>query len=297
LDADGRFTGLLIRPDEVKTTTLEEALAGFRGLQGRVSVLVLSDGNERGSIEADAPLAVGSTFKLATLSALRADIDKKKRSWKDVVELRPGLKSLPSGMLQEWPDHAPLTIYSLAALMISRSDNTATDALIDLVGREAIEPLAPRNKPYLMTREMFLLKAPGNGELLARFQHGDETARRAVLKELRDKPLPKAETYPTEPTALDVEWFFTVRELCGLMKGVHDLPLMSINPGLAKRDAWKSIAYKGGSEPGVINMTTWVEKGGHAHCVAATWNAPQKLDEVAFASAYTRILTWLSGEP
>src|SRR5215472_9459217 len=118
----------------------------------------MSDGSQRGAIEADTALAVGSTFKLAALATLRSDVDKKKRSWKDVVELRPEAKSLPSGVLQDWPDHAPLTLYTLAALMISQSDNTATDALIGLLGREKVEAFASRNKPYLTTREMFVLK-------------------------------------------------------------------------------------------------------------------------------------------
>jgi beta-lactamase class A len=262
-----------------------------------VSVLVLTDGHDQGAIEPETPLAVGSTFKLATLTELRAEIDKKKRSWSDVVQLRHDAKSLPSGVLQEWPDQAPLTLYTLAAMMISRSDNTATDMLIGVLGRNTIEPFASRNKPYLTTRDMFVLKAPANADLLARYRAGDEAARRALLKEIHDKPLPNGETYPKEPTALDVEWFFTTRELCGLMKGVHDLPLMSINPGVAKRKDWTSVAYKGGSEPGVINMTTWAEKGGHAHCVSATWNAPQKLDELSFTTAYKRILSFLKDQP
>ncbi len=184
-------------------------------------------------------------------------------------------------------------LYALAALMISRSDNTATDALIGLLGRDAIEPFASRNKPYLTTRDAFVLKVPANADLLARFQRGDETGRRAVLKEAQGKPLPNAETYPKEPAALDVEWFFSARELCDLMKGVQDMPLMSINPGLAERGDWDAIAFKGGSEPGVLNMTTWVEKGGHAHCVSATWNAPQNLEDLRFASTYRRVLAWL----
>jgi beta-lactamase class A len=293
LDADGRIAGLRVRPSDVKVTTIEDALSEFRSLPGKVSVFVSTDGTEQGAIEPDAPLAVGSTFKLATLTALRRDIDRKKRSWTDLVQLSPAARSLPSGILQEWPDGAPLTLYTLAALMISRSDNTATDALIGLLGRDAIEPFASRNRPYLTTREAFVLKTPANADLLVRFQHGDEAGRRTVLKEAQAKPLPSAETYPKDPTALDVEWFFSARELCDLMKGVHDLPIMSINPGLADRGDWSAVAYKGGSEPGVLNMTTWVEKGGHAHCVSATWNAPQKLEDLQFSTAYRRILTWL----
>lgn len=114
-----------------------------------------------------------------------------------------------------------------------------------------------------------------------------------MLEGLAQKPLPPLETYPEAPTALDVEWFFSPRELCALMKEVHDLPLMGINPGTARKSDWDTVAYKGGSEPGVLSMTTWVEKGGHAHCVSATWNAPQKLDDVRFTALYQQTIAAL----
>lgn len=34
--------------------------------------------------------------------------------------------------------------------------------------------------------------------------------------------------------------------------------------------------YKGGSEPGVLNLSTWAEKAGKKHCVVTTWNDPKK---------------------
>jgi len=290
LDDQGRFTGLVVRPAAAKGATVEEAMAAFRALPGKVSVLVVSDDVERGAVEPGLPLAVGSTFKLAILAALRADVDRKKRSWRDVVELVEGQRSLPSGILQAWPDRAPVTLYTLAGLMISISDNTATDAVLRLVGRGAVEALAPRNKPFLMTREMFQLKGAGGGEALSAYQKGNEAERRRVLEGLAKKPLPPAESYPTEPTALDVEWLFDARELCALMKKVHDLPLMGINPGVAKKADWDAVAYKGGSEPGVLSMTTWLQKGSHQHCVSATWNAPHKLEELGFVSAYGKAI-------
>lgn len=293
LDDEGRFTTLFVRPGEPKHATIDEALAAFRALPGKVGVVIETDGAERGAIEPELGLGVGSAFKLSILAALRAEIEGKKRSWKDVVELVPEHRSLPSGILQGWPDHAPMTVYGLAGLMISISDNTATDALLTLVGREKVEALAPRNKPFLATREMFQLKGPGGEAELAAFQKGNEAERRKVLEQLGKKPLPAVEGYPSEPRALDVEWFYAARELCALMKKVHDLPLMGINPGLAKKADWDRVAFKGGSEPGVLSMTTWLEKGGRAHCVSAIWNAPQKLDEGVFMNAYTRAIAAL----
>ena len=41
--------------------------------------------------------------------------------------------------MQDWPPGAAVTVETLATLMISVSDNTATDTLIRLVGRERVE--------------------------------------------------------------------------------------------------------------------------------------------------------------
>jgi hypothetical protein len=78
------------------------------------------------------------------------------------------------------------------------------------------------------------------------------------------------------------------------MSKVQDLPLMSINTGPARAADWDHVAYKGGSEPGVINMTTWIRKGARSHCVSATWNDPaSSVDDGAFASAYGRVIASL----
>ena len=72
---------------------------------------------------------------------LREEVEAGRRAWDEVVRLEEAWKSLPSGLLQGWPEGSPLTLHTLAALMISLSDNTATDALIALLGRERLEAL------------------------------------------------------------------------------------------------------------------------------------------------------------
>ncbi|BAZ40180.1 putative beta lactamase-related protein [Calothrix sp. NIES-4101] len=242
-------------------------------------------------------MAVGSAFKLAVLKALKLEIASGKRSWKDVVELRSQNKSLPSGILQTWADGSYLTLQTLAALMISISDNTATDTLINLVGKQKIESISPRNRPFLTTRELFVLKGKENRDLLKRYQTGNETQRRATLKELTKKPLPNVSDFEgVNPVALDVEWFFTASELCGLMEEVADLPLMSINPGVANSQDWQKVAFKGGSEPGVLNMTTWLQaKNGKNYCVVATWNnSNAPVEQSKFIGLYTGIIAQLA---
>jgi beta-lactamase class A len=312
----GQITGLLLQPQS-DAIAPSEAIQQLQALPGQTNLLILETGpygsGEAGrplaTHNADLPLAVGSTFKLAVLAALQEQISKgdpsrvsrRVRAWSDVVELRPEDKSLPSGFLQTWFDGALLTVQSLATLMISQSDNTATDALMRLLGRRAIAPFAARNHPLLTTREFFALKNPENEALLQRYRTGDRGDRLEVLKELTSSPLPDASLFTNKPIALDVEWFFTPQELCGLMEKVADLPLMSINPGggLVDPNQWERVSFKGGSEPGVLNLTTSLKSmSGKTYCVSTTWNNPDAaVDETRFYTLYSGILEGLRDRP
>ncbi|GAA6621223.1 serine hydrolase [Scytonema sp. NUACC26] len=297
LNPKGQISGLLFQPPQAKVVSLEEAIAQFKVLPGQVSFLVQENNTTKAELNTRTPLAVGSAFKLAVLQALKSEMASSKKTWKDVVQLIPGEKSLPSGMLQTWPDGSYLTVQTLAALMISLSDNTATDILINLLGREEIESVSPRNRPFLTTREMFVLKGSGNLDLLKRYQTSNESQRRAILREIAKKPLPDVNEFiGTNPVALDVEWFFTAEELCELMKQVADLPLMSINPGVANAENWQQVAYKGGSEPGVLNLTTWLQaKNGKNYCMVATWNnSNAAVEESKFTALYGGVIAKLA---
>lgn len=293
-----------------EATGLEAAIEQLQAFPGQVNFLVLADGAELVSLNANQPLAVGSTFKLAVLAALRQQIETGQRSWSDVVELRPEWKSLPSGFLQTWPDGSRLTLETLATLMISVSDNTATDALIHILGREAVEAFTLRNRPFLTTREAFTLKAPQNLEMLQRYRPlSSIQGRQQILDEIADYPLPDIETtgrtseelFDGQPTALDVEWFFTPRELCELMAQVADLPLTGINPapGVVNAKDWGRVAYKGGSEPGVLNLTHQLEaENGRTYYISMTWNNSEApLDEMHMFTHYSAIIRGLRENP
>lgn len=75
------------------------------------------------------------------------------------------------------------------------------------------------------------------------------------------------------------------------MERVADLPLMGINPGLATRRDWARVAYKGGSGPGVLSLTTFLEtRSQKSLCVTATWNNETALEDTRFANLYSGIL-------
>jgi beta-lactamase class A len=293
LDDQDRFVGLRLLMPIGRITDLAQAVDALRKMPGKTGLLVTHNGEALAEIEPDLPLAVGSTFKLSVLAALRAEIEVGKRAWADVLELHAAGRSLPSGTIQNWPDGSPVTLHTLALLMISISDNTATDTLIRALGRAAVEAQAPeRNRPFLTTGEMFRLKANGEEARRERFLAGDEAERRAILEEIADHALPGEDIFSGDPVAIGIEWFYSARELCALIGRVADLDLMTVNPGVANAAKWSRVVYKGGSEPGVLNMTTWLQAAdGNTYCVTLTRNDPDAaIDEAESTRIYTGIL-------
>lgn len=294
LDSAGKIAGFLLGVPVPKADGLQEVLDLFAELPGAVSVLVASETGVLGALDPTTPLGVGSAFKLAVLAALKDQVSSGALAWDDVVRLEEKHLSLPTGILQAWPPGTSLTIQTLAALMISISDNTATDVLIDIVGREVVEMYAPRNVPLLTTRELFVLKNPVNSAYLDAYRQGDTAKRREILDAVQAAPLPDVFLFSDGPVALDLEWFFTVGELANLMFYVKDLPLMTINPGV-ENEYWQRIAFKGGSEPGVLNLTSAVTNStGKTYVISATWNHSESLDETRFISLYSALLDVLA---
>ena len=228
------------------------------------------------------------------MAELREQIEAGRNQWDEVVKLKDEWKSLPSGFLQSWPEGSALTLESLAMLMISQSDNTATDHVLNVVGRAAVEARlaakANRNRPFLTTREAFVLKDPANRSVLRRWRRSDE--KRSLISALAALPLPAVSIFNEGPQAIDVEWFFTARELCVAMDAVADLPLMSVNPGLVDADSWQKVAFKGGSEPGVENFTTYLMETDLSEplCIPATWNNTGGIDELQFSTLYRSLI-------
>lgn len=290
-DAEGRVVSLWFSaPIEVGATVADE-VAALTALPGAVAVLVLTDGEERVAVAADEPLAVGSAFKLAVLKAVADAVEAGRLAWDQVVALDEGWQSMPTGILQDWPADTPLTLATLAGLAVSVSDNTATDGLIHTVGRAAVEAITPRNTPFLTTRELFTLKSAGNEALRDAWLAGSTKERAQVVQQLATANRPTIEGFMAGARAPAIEWFFTARELCGLFDQVADLPAFRINPGLASPSTWRQVAFKGGSEPGVLNLSTrLVGEDGRIHCVVATWNGDGTLDEAAMAGPYQRLL-------
>jgi hypothetical protein len=177
--------------------------------------------------------------------------------------------------------------------MISRSDNTATDHLLFLLGRERVEQQvarmgtkdAARNQPFLSTAEMFRLKGDPAGKFRGEYLRKDLAGRRALLAgPVAAVPLARVESY-SKPTAIDaLEWFASAQDLGRALVWLRDHTaapgtalgrgLLAVNPGLAlSKERWRYLGYKGGSEPGVLTMSWLLESQQHEWFVlAAVWN-------------------------
>lgn len=286
LDDKSRISGLHFRSPRRKGVKLEDVAKQLIAQKGQVALLVTRDGETLFEHQADAELAVGSAFKLGVLDELNQLISGGARRWSDVVLLQQHHISLPSGILHKMRVGSPLTLHSLAALMISVSDNTATDALIDVIGRDALQrSLGPDN--LLTTRELFLLKS--NDELRQRYLALALEDKPSFLHSLQDRSPNPNSTVP--PHQLGLEWYVSARNLCSLMQNVKHLDVMSIEHGPARKEDWQHMAFKGGSEEGVLNLTTGLtDKEGRQTCVVLTINADIPISRRRNHDLFTELL-------
>jgi beta-lactamase class A len=305
--------GLLVAGAESSAADMAAVFGELVGLPGEVSLAAarLEEAGPASFLtqEADRPMAIGSAFKLFILAELVRSVKAGERKWSDVVPL--GAPSLPSGLVQDWPKGSPITLHSLAALMISRSDNSATDSLLAVLGRDKVERLLPalgvrapeRNRPFLSTREAFALKL-GDPAILSRWKAADEAGRRALLAQLD-----RVDAAALDPSRLGgrpaeiatVEWFASPDDLVRTLDWLRRsgdrtaLDLLAINPGLGPALAreFDYFGFKGGSEPGVLNLSFLLKaRSGRWIAVSATWNdATKALDEARFVALMSRLVT------
>lgn len=248
-----------------------------------------------------APLALGSTFKLYVLGALTLAIEANQASWDDKLAIRDDWKSLPSGTFKNEPAGTEFTLREYAEKMISVSDNTAADHLLLHLGRNAVTTAMSRmghanpriNVPFLSTRELFALKLAADRTTLDQYLAADSLGRVVMLPEIDalTPTLAEAVTWTAPRYIRQIEWFASSNDLANAMAWLANvgtgsklapvLDILAINPGVPlDAKIWTYIGYKGGSEPGVLNLT-WLLKhvSGRMFVVTGTLNDPNKAIE------------------
>jgi hypothetical protein len=274
--------------------SLADELAGMPGSAG----FAVARLDESGPVMLDARLpdqlfAIGSAFKLWVLDAVAEEVAQGRLTWAQVVPLGP--RSLLSGVTQDWPAGMPVTVETLATQMISISDNTATDTLIRLLGRERVEARVAASghskpaamHPFLTTSDAFRLKL---GPQAARdaYARSDGIGRSKIVNDLPAgidvAPTDMSGLAGGKPVAIDsIEWFASPADMVRVLDTLRRrsdpqvMAVLGVAPGMAPelRRSFTAVGYKGGSEGGVLNLS-WVLRraSGTWYVVTASWNNP-----------------------
>ena len=276
LDSHGAINGLRIHPEVLTSGSIEEHAGSILSLPGKSSILIKSGSKTVYNYHEAEPLSVGSAFKLCVLAAVMRAVAAERFTWEEVFLFNDQWRSIPSGILQDWPNGVPLTLMSLCCFMMSLSDNSAADALIHIIGRESVESLSQLNRPFLTTREAFILKAHERS-----WAQGELSMRRLLLAEIAKHPLPSSFELGAS-LAPAIGWFFTADEICNLLLETKDHPSVTINPGPISKSRWKRIVFKGGQEPRVLNISLLMtDRNDNQDVIIITYNALEEFDPEA----------------
>lgn len=294
-----RISGMVFQKEEPDKDSWETLAVELKKLPGKTACTVRGlDEQQKPLLEynADAPMAVGSSFKLLLLATLAEEVALKHMTWQDVLRTDKRWYSLPGGILQDWPENSPVTLHTLATLMVSRSDNTAADHLLHHLGQTRIALMQRRflpdaryaargphwNSPFLSTAELFRIKMKLTPEQQQTFAAGTSADRKKMLATLVQPISLDRPRMLSKPVHIDrIEWFYSTNDLCRIMNGLrredrvpHLKEILAISqPFETDETYWQYVGYKGGAEAGVLNFTLLLQnRKGTWYAVSITWN-------------------------
>ena len=281
---------------EAVEKSVREALGPIPGKTAFAFTEVTDAGvNPLFGLRADQRFAIGSSFKLFILGTLIDEVNAGRRQLDDTMRLKAGLTGPPHSEMASWPIDSPVTLHTLALKMISVSDNTATDHLHFLLGRESIERMLPLmghaepslNRPLLSTREMVALRDRKAGLPALAYRKLDEAARRKFLAE-NFAAIPDYESIDFDTAAYQLaEWYGSPVEMSRALAWVHHhttngVPaaslrlVLTVDPKI-KYDpkVWTFVGFKGGSEDQLL-AGNWLlqHRNGGWYTFHVFWNSP-----------------------
>ncbi len=301
----GQLAGLLFSaaadPNWEAPKSLDEATKRLEELPGDISILVTKNGEDIVDIDSEELMPLGSIFKLYVLLAVADAVKEGTISWDDELTVTDAVKSLPTGELQDEPEGTKVSVEEAASKMITVSDNTATDMLIDLVGRGAVENAVVRSghsdpevlKPFVTTKELFSLAWDETVDK-GKWKEASITEKESLLEKIDAKPFTVdtavvAESGPVWPEGLD--WFASARDIAAIHKTLADTKdekvraILSENPGVNVLD-WDYAAFKGGSIPGVLTGSWLLEDGDQTATVVLMSKANEPVQDAPFQQEF-----------
>jgi beta-lactamase class A len=275
-------------PDAGSAPTWEEIDANLATSAPNAVLLAaeLIDGApvELHAVDADRVMPIGSSFKFYVLGALSMEIEAGNLDWEQMVAIVDEHKSVPGGDLRYVPNGTEFTLRYLAERMMQKSDNTATDALIYLVGREKVEEAMgimghhdpSLNIPLFTTREFAFMKLVVPAEQLDAYFASTVEERRQfltdVVAKLSYEDLIAAADAQTGPINLfGLEWFATRYDLANAVaylwaqsqkEGLRPVAeVIALETQLTfDGEVWPYVGFKGGSELGMLSGTWLLQR-------------------------------------
>lgn len=107
------------------------------GCQGALHAIALSSGAEFG-LEADAPMVMASVLKTPVALEFYAQVEAGLLDGAQAIELQPGDITPGATGISNFQDPVRMSLRDLASMMMTISDNAATDRLIGAVGLDAV---------------------------------------------------------------------------------------------------------------------------------------------------------------
>lgn len=325
-DGDGVMSGLTFTPAAPEdagaaAASTEEVVSALEGLgaagQAQVLIARVQDGEcvPVSEVDAETPGPIGSAFKLYVLATVVDAVDSGDLAWDDELTIDADLVSFPSGRLQEEPDGTTVTVQEAAELMISISDNTGTDLLVDALGPERIEASLtdlgvedPSGMtPFPRTTEIFQVLWGGSDAAVAAHEEwadADDERQRELLDALPPGvgDIDPMTIDPVPQWQQDMDWLASNADLCRVHVALQERAdteagapvrdILSANTGLGSvPEGYDYLGFKGGSLIGAITFSWYGEpSAGDPVVVVARVQAQDTLDELDAVAAADDLL-------
>jgi beta-lactamase class A len=141
----------------------QQILALVKDVPGSMGVYIkhIERGDEI-SVEADKVFPLGTVFQIAVMVEVFRQAEKESLSLEDKIELADNLKAVGPGILQYMSPGLKLSVKDLLVLMMTISDNTATDLLWKKIGLQSVNMVLrdlgyTRTNIYITNREYQLM--------------------------------------------------------------------------------------------------------------------------------------------
>lgn len=263
------YRGFTFYTDYLSMLEWNEVYDEFESLPGDNALLIVKDNAFSYAFNTGSRLKVASSFKLFVLKALSENITNTVGgSWNTQIPIRDQWKSGPSGILHTKPEGTLYTLKQLADYMINISDNTATDHLINYLGRDYVESFLPDEfeGPLVKTSDMYKLRYLISDSDLDLYLAMSESEKRTYLDTtiyghlMSEINLNEIDWTHNIEKRKEIEWSLSATEMFAILNETKHLSSTQINPGYANPNDWNTIAFKGGGDVGIFSLCEMMEK-------------------------------------